>query len=59
MRPAADRVVALDGFSFRWSIAIVLSAFALGAQAQNKCSAPGLMGGEKIRSEQLCSCPVP
>ncbi len=45
---AAGRVVALDGFSFRWSIAIVLCAFALGAQAQNKCSATGLMGGEKF-----------
>lgn len=48
MHFASDRLAALDGLSCRLSIAILLSAFALGAQAQNKCSAVGLMGKEKF-----------
>jgi len=48
MRFASDHIVVLDRLSCRLSIAILLSAFALGAQAQNKCSATGLMEGEKF-----------
>jgi hypothetical protein len=48
MRSASDRIVVLVRLSCRLSIAILLSAFALGAQAQNKCSATGLMEGEKF-----------
>jgi hypothetical protein len=48
MRFASDRIVVLVRLSCRLSIAILLSAFALGAQAQNKCSATGLMEGEKF-----------
>ena len=48
MRFAFDRIVVSVRLSCRLSIAILLSAFALGAQAQNKCSATGLMEGEKF-----------
>ena len=48
MRFAFDHIVVLDRLSCRLSIAVLLSTFALGAQAQNKCSATGLMEGEKF-----------
>ncbi len=48
MRFAFDSIVVLDRLSCRLSIAILLYVFALGAQAQNKCSATGLMEGEKF-----------
>jgi hypothetical protein len=48
MRFASERLVVSVRLSCHLSIAILLSAFALGAQAQNKCSATGLMEGEKF-----------
>lgn len=36
------------GLSCRLSVAILVSMFALGAQAQNQCSATGSMGGQKF-----------
>ena len=44
----SDRIVALDGLSCRLGVALLLFTLAFGAQAQNKCSATGLMGGEKF-----------
>jgi hypothetical protein len=48
MRFAFDRIIGFDGLLFPLTIAIFLSAFALGAQAQNRCSATGVMGTEKF-----------
>jgi hypothetical protein len=46
--PATDRIVGPHGRACRVLIAVLLSSFALGAQAQNKCTASGLMGGLKF-----------
>ena len=48
MRLAADRCVVLKGLFCRLPAVVLLSVFALAAQAQNKCSATGVMGGEKF-----------
>jgi hypothetical protein len=48
MHPASDRIAVPTEWARRLSIAILLSAFALGAQAQNKCSATGAMAGLKF-----------
>lgn len=49
MRFTFDRDLLRNSMSpRRLSVAVLLSAFALGAQAQNKCAATGVMGGEKF-----------
>jgi hypothetical protein len=48
MHFAAGRRVVFKGLLFRLLAAVLLSACALGAQAQNKCSATGLMAGERF-----------
>lgn len=48
MRFASDRIAAPGALTYRLSIAIALCACSLGAQAQNKCSASGRLGGEKF-----------
>lgn len=52
---ASDRILVPGGLPFRLSIAILLSAIALGAQAQNKCAASGLMGGEKFTANNCAT----
>lgn len=44
----SERIVVPGRLPSRLAIAILLSAVALGAQAQNKCAATGRMGGEKF-----------
>jgi hypothetical protein len=48
MHFGSDRIVALDRLSCRLGAVLLLSALAVCAQAQNKCSATGLMGGQKF-----------
>src|SRR5208282_2800237 len=48
MHFGSDRITALDGLLCRLGVAVFLSTLAFGAQAQNKCSATGLMTGEKF-----------
>jgi len=48
MHSASDHIMVRNGWACRLSIAIVLFAVALGAQAQNKCSATGVMAGLKF-----------
>ncbi len=55
MHPASDRVAALDGLACRLMFAVLLSAFALGAQAQNKCSAAGVMTGLKFTANNCAA----
>src|SRR5208282_5830366 len=55
MHPASDRIAVPTGWACRLSIAILLSAFALGAQAQNKCSAIGVMAGLKFAANNCAA----
>lgn len=48
MRFGSDRSLAPDGWSCRLGAAVLLTTLAFGVQAQNKCSASGLLGGEKF-----------
>jgi hypothetical protein len=48
MRFGSDRAVALDRLFCRLGVALVMSTLAVCAQAQNQCSATGLMGGQKF-----------
>jgi hypothetical protein len=52
---ASDRTVALDALSRRVVLAVLLCACACGAQAQNKCSASGLLGGEKFTANHCAA----
>ena len=55
MRFAPDRIDILCGWPYRLSIVILLSAFALPAQPQNRCSASGRMGGEKFTANNCAA----
>ena len=55
MTTAAERCVARYGFPRRWVVAILLCALTLGAQAQNRCSATGVMGGEKFAANNCAA----
>ena len=48
MRFGSDRSLAPDGWFCRLGAVVLLTMLAFGAQAQNKCSAAGLLGGEKF-----------
>lgn len=50
MHLSSARIIAPDGLSCRLGVAVLLATLAFGAQAQNKCSATGLMGGEKFQT---------
>ncbi len=55
MRFVSDHLDILCGWSYRLSIVILLSAFALAAQAQNRCSASGRLGGEKFTANNCAA----
>jgi hypothetical protein len=55
MRFAPDRIDILCGWSYRLSIAILLSTLAVAAQAQNRCSASGRLGGEKFTANNCAA----
>jgi len=55
MHAASDRIALPSGQALRLSIAILLCAFALGAQAQNKCSAIGVMAGLKFAANNCAA----
>jgi hypothetical protein len=55
MRFAPGRIDILCGGSCRLSIVILLCAFALAAQAQNRCSASGSLGGEKFTANNCAA----
>lgn len=56
---ACDRIVIHQGSSRRWLLALVLSALALSAQAQNQCSASGRMAGEKFTANHCAAALYP
>jgi len=55
MHAASDRVIALDAMTRHLLFAIVLFTCALGAQAQNRCSATGVMTGLKFTANNCAT----
>jgi hypothetical protein len=55
MRSASSLVVALESLPCRLAMAILLSLLAPGVHAQNKCSASGVIGGEKFAANNCAA----
>jgi hypothetical protein len=55
MRRASDHIAVLDALPRSVVTAMLLCACACGAQAQNKCSATGLLGGEKFTANHCAA----